>query len=595
VHRALVDLILLTVRGRLLRQARLLRQPRYLIALLAGLLYFAMVFRNSFGVRIGGPRGFVPGPYVDALHLGIALAAAVFLTVAWLLTSAKPALRLTETEIDFLLPAPLPRRQIILYSLLRQQPALLGSVLVIYFLRSSRLGGPVVPAFVGTWALLTLLDFHLKGISLWKARLKELPPAAAGWRLGMAVALGLAWWTALLTALRLDWRAASATEALDADPGAFLLALARAVESGVANVLLAPFRWATGPVSAGGSPWLSLAFLLLLTAVHAEWVMRSRVSFEEATLERARRESARKTVSRQELRARSPRHREPFHLAPSGPPEAAIAWKNLMLRSRYPLARTAALMALIPIALTALAATVGPPMTVFPVVFGIALLGIFPLFAGILQRNDLRNDLLHTDLLRTWPLRGSRLVFAELLAPAATTFLNMLLGCGMIAAGLIGEAANGDTPHLVRLLRPLAGDHPLPALPVFLLSLLISGTAMAFLSLAILNLAVLVVPSWVGLGLTLRRGTAVLGQRLVMSFGYLLTLVIALLPTLLVLGAVAALHIFQKIPFHLWELPLLALTAALLLGLEAAVLIRIAGAIWERMDPSEEMLAGGEE
>ena len=607
MNRALVDLILLSLRGRLLRRARLLRRPRYLIAFLAGAFYFVMVFgRNLFHWSHWGSaaaqRSAPPlGPYEAAVHLAFGLGAALLVTCAWLLASSDPALRLTETEIDFLLPAPLPRRQIILYSLLRQQPGLLGSMVVIYLVRGSRMGGSVLLSLAGSWAFLTLADLHLKGISLWKARLKELPPLAAGLRRALAAAVGLGWWIGFFVSLRLAWQAAGGTEALRRDSGAFASALARGVESGagrLGGVLLAPFLWAaspmTGRLNGGGAPLAGVLFVLALVALHGVWVVRSRVSFEEATLERARRESARKSVSRQELRARNARHREAFRLAPAGPPEAAIAWKNLMLRTRAPLGRTAALMAMIPLVLAGAAAFFGPPVTILLAMFGIALLCGIPLFAGLILRNDLRTDLLHTDLLRTWPLRGSRLVLAELLAPAVSTLLVMLLGCGLVAAGVVGEALNAGEARILQLPARLAGGHPLLALPLFLASLLAVGLAVALLSLAILNLAVLLVPSWIGLGLSIRRGTAVLGQRLLVGLGYLLAMVVALLPVLLLLGGVAALHVFQEIPLHLWEVPLLAVVATLVLGIEVAVLVHLADSVWERMDPSRELLTAGE-
>jgi ABC-2 type transport system permease protein len=605
VNRALVDLILLSLRGRLLRRARLLRRPRYLIAFLAGVGYFVMIFGRNLTrwawSGTGGWRGIPPlGSYEEAMHLAIGLGAALLVTCAWLLASSDPALRLTETEIDFLLPAPLPRRQIILYSLLRQQPGLLGSTLVIFFLPRSgvaRTGGSVLLSLAGTWGLLTLADLHLKGVSLWKARVKELPPAAAGLRRALAAAVGAGWWIGLFTSVRLAWQAAGGTDSLSRDSGAFASALAQGIASGLGGALLAPFLWISSPVYGrlnGNPPLAGVLIVLALVALHGAWVVRSRASFEEATLKRARRESARKGVSRQERRARNARHHEPFRLAPAGPPEAAIAWKNLMLRTRAPLGRTAALTAAIPVFLTGVAAYFGPPVTILVAVFGIALLCGIPLFAGLVLRNDLRTDLLHTDLLRAWPLSGSRLVLAELLAPAVNTLLVMLLGCGMVAAGVAGEALHDSAERVLRLPAALAGAPPLLMLPVLLASLLIVGLAIALLSLAIFNLAVLLVPSWIGLGLNIRRGTAVLGQRLLVGIGYLLAMLVAALPVLLLLGGIAALHVFQEIAFHVWEIPLLALVTTLVLGIEVTILVRFAGAVWDRMDPSRELLTAGE-
>jgi hypothetical protein len=600
VNRALVDLVLLSVRGRLLRRVRLLRQPRYLAATIAGLCYFFLVL----GPRLfpGGRRPMAPGPfsggdYDAALHLGIGLALALAVTGTWLLVSAKPSLRLSETEIDFLLPAPLPRRDIILYSLLRQQPGLLTSTLVVFFLRGSRAGGRDLLGFVSLWALLTLADLHLKGVSLWKARLHEIPLAAAGLRRAVAVTLGALWWVALLGALSVAWRtAASGPVSVQADPGRFAMALAEAVRHGIAGVLLAPFAWLGTPLSGAVLPRAAgLVLLAAVVAAHVQWVVRSRASFEEATLERARRESARKGISKQELRARSARHLEPFHLAPSGPPEVAIPWKNLMLRGRAPLTRTAAILGGT-IALAALAAAIfGEVACAILTVGGLALLCGIPLMAGLLLRNDLRTDLLHADVLRTWPLKGERLVLAEILAPAVNVLLLLLVGCGLLLASLLGGALSGGTEHIIVLPQAVfAGAPPLLAVPVLLASALVAGMAVALLSLAVQNLAVLVLPSWVGLGLTVRRGTAIVGQRLLLSLGHLLAMILAALPVLVLVGAVVLAHMFRHRPFHLWEVPVLAMATGGILVVETLVLLHFGGRLWDRLDPSQEIFAAAE-
>lgn len=611
MNRGLVDLVTLSVRGRLVRRARLLRQPRYLMASLAGIAYFVLVLGPRVFGGVGGFGGFrggrgghhaapvlALGQYDSAIHLGLGLALAAAVTFIWLLVSPQPALRLSETEIELLLPAPLPRRQIILYSLLRQQPGLLTSTLVIFIVRGARWsGGGTLLGIVGLWAFLTLADLHLKGVSLWKARQHELPAASAGLRRAAAVALGTAWWIVLLAALRAAWTAAGAGPAsFAADPGATVLALARAVAGGPGWWLLAPFAWLTMPLSGALlPPAAGLLLLLVVVALHAVWVVSSRASFEEATLERARRESARKGISRQELRARRARHREPFRLAPAGRPETAILWKNLMLRGRTPLSWLAALLAGVTAAATAVAAVFGEAAAAVLTVAGISLLCGIPLIAGVMLRNDLRHDLLYTDVLRTWPIAGRRLVLAEILAPAANVLVMLLLGCALIAAAVAGDVLGGGLERVQVIPRAVfAGAPPLLALPVVLGSALLAGMSLALVSLAVQNLAVLMLPSWIGLGLSSRRGTAILGQRILVALGHFLAMTLAVLPTLLVLGAVVALHFLLKAPLHLWEVPLLAAIAALLLGLNVALLLRFAGKVWDRLDPSTEILAAAE-
>ena len=602
MNRGLLDLILLSVRGRLLRRARLLRQPRYLIAFLAGLAYFALVLFPRIFAR-SSPSGLpsfpIAGEYEGALHLGLGLLLAAVVTGAWLLVSARPALRLSETEIDFLLPAPVPRRDIILYSLLRQQTGIMTSVLVIYLVRGGgRVGGVTFAGAFGLWALLTLADLHLKGISLWKARIKELPPQAGWLRRAAAFGLATAWWLPVLAALRAAWQAANLST-FPEDPGAFALALARPIESGLAGKLLTPFTLLTRPMSGATGAVLpsslGIALLLATVALHTVWVVRSRASFEEATLDRARRERARKGASRLERASRGllkSRLREPFRLAPGGRPEAAILWKNLMVRGRTPLGRLALFLAVALVVATAMDVLFGQVVSAVLSLAGIAMLGGVPLLAGVILRNDLRIDLLHVEVLRTWPLAGRRLVLAEILAPAVNIFFTLLTGCVLLTSAVIGETW-GHRKDLLQELPPwvLGGAPPLLALPVLLGSALVAGMSVAFLSLALQNLAVLVLPSWIGLGgISSRRGTAVLGQRMLMMIGYLLAMTVAALPTLLVLAAAVALHIFLGAPLHLWELPLFALITAALLGSKVLLLARVGGMVWDRLDPSQEIL-----
>src|SRR6185369_16637505 len=487
----------------------------------------------------------------------------------------------------------------ILYSLLRQQPGIITSVLVIYLVRGGRSGGGTLAGAFGLWALLTLADLHLKGISLWKARLKELPPRAAWLRRAAAVTLAAAWWVPVLIGLSAAWQAARPST-FQADPGAFALALVRSVEGGLAGKLLAPLAWLTRPMA--GTPGvmvpssLGFALLLVVVALHTVWVVHSRASFEEATLERARRESARKGLSRQVLRARGRAsaglHREPFRLSPAGRPEVAILWKNLMLRGRTPLSRVAAFLAVALVAATAADAALGQAVSAVLTVAGIALMAGIPLLAGMNLRNDLRNDLLHVEVLRTWPLAGRRLVLAEILAPAVNVFFTLLMGCVLLTSAVVGDAWGRGADRVQVLPRAIFGGlPPVLALPVVLGSALVTGMAVALLSIALQNLAVLVLPSWIGLGgHSSRRGTAVLGQRMLVMIGYLLAMTVATLPTLLVLAAAVALHIFLGAPLHLWELPLFTLVAAALLGSKVLLIARVGGMVWDRLDPSQEIL-----
>lgn len=594
---ALFELLLRGLRGRLVRRLRLLRQPRYLVASLAGLAYMLFFVGRNFLIWGRGPRR--PGIEVTGLGdraplvlLGVALALALVTTLGWLLTSSRPALRLNEAEINLLLPAPLPRRKVLDFALWKQQAGVLFGALLFSLFRGFGAPGTRLPRLFATWALFALVGLHLKAVSLWKARLRELPPAAARWRIGLALLLAAAWWTAvgaglrqLFVATRIDWQAGDLITNLDR--------LQVAAHSGFLGWLLAPFAWLGGPLL-GIDRLRGALFACALLAAHYEWVVRSRARFEDATIARARRQLERgmKRSTFAKLSARS-RQREPFRLAPAGSAEMAIYWKNLLLRGRMPLRQTTGLLAGACVAVGALGLALGAPDAFTTIVagLGIMLLVMVPPFAGIFLRNDLRADLLQIEVLRPWPVAGWRLVAAELLAPATTALQVMLTGTGLVlaaaaAAGLAG--AGGASGFLRRVAEAVGGSWE--GLLGGLAALLIAGLPIALVSIAIQNLAALFLPAWVGLGLERQRGAALTGQRILVLLAHVLSLGLGLLPPLLAVGAALLLQRLLGLPWSPWEPPLLALLAAALLLAEVGVLVRLGGALWDRLDPARELL-----
>jgi ABC-2 type transport system permease protein len=592
VNGALVELAGRILRGRIVRRLRLLRQPRYLLASLAGVAYFLFfVVRQVSSWQSVRGQGSLPPRLLELVPWGLGFGIASFTTLVWAFASSKPALRLSEAEIQFLLPAPLPRRQVLAYALLKQQAGVLAGAVIVAVFRGVGPPGQRFARFFATWALFTLFDLHLKGVSLWKARLTEIPAPAARRQAGAVVAVALAFWGLLLWSL---WR--SVREAMGGDPFD-LDAVPKIVTTAVAGLpgrLLAPFAWIGRPLLgdlAGG--WLVL-YLLALLCVHAEWVLRSRGRFEEASLERARRQLERglrrKGGSLRPAALRS-RRREPFALPPAGRPELAIFWKNLTLSSRLPLRLRAAVLAALLGGLLVATLALGAPTALVGTLFGIGtlLLLVMPPFCGMFLRNDLRTDLRELETLRPWPIAGWRLVAAELLAPA--TMALALLGSGyglVLVAGIAAFTSRGGGA-----LRVFPGD--LAAGPVALLgggygSLLVAGMAIALLSISIQNVAILMLPARLGTAPQGRRGAAITGQRLLVLLAHLLGLVAGLFVPAVLIGAVLLVQWRLGIAPTFAEGPLLALLVILPVLVEVALLVRLGGARWDRLDPSREIL-----
>ncbi len=614
---AFLEILAFGFRGRIVRRLKNLRQPRQILAFVVGLAYMAYFVLRPFLFGGGrGGRGFpgglaaaMPriGEYLPAIQLALALVLAVIAVATWIGASSSPAFRFSEAEIHLLLPAPLTRRQILDFALLKQQAGILvGALVLLVFtaLRWSRSPGVVLPRFFCYWGFLTLLDLHMKGVSLSKARLAELPAAVALRRRALAAGLATAWCAAVAWGLWAAWRAARAGGSWAAgELREAVLGFAGAARGGLAGIALAPFLWLAAPLAAAGAAriWGGL-FLLAVLAVHYEWVVRSSARFEEAALARARRRVARGwRRGHWEHQSRLARARSPFQLEAARVPELAVTWKNLILRGRMPLARLARLTLLGLAGLAAAlagAGALGAPAAVDGGIAGTGLLLIvlMPLVAGNFLRNDLHVDFQHLETLRAWPIAGWRLIAAEILAPATALLWVELAAAGAVAAAALAAAVTGGdagrravlevVPHQL-----LGGASYAAALAAVLAGMVGLGLAVGLFSIALQNLAILLFPGWVPLGYATRRGTSVFGQNLIVGLGRLLGLALgAIVPFLAAALVFALLNVLLGLRFTVWELPLLALAAALPFLLEVYLMVRFAGAIWDRLDPSQELL-----
>jgi hypothetical protein len=155
-----------------------------------------------------------------------------------------------------------------------------------------------------------------------------------------------------------------------------------------------------------------------------------------------------------------------------------------------------------------------------------ALAGTWAMFSIALGpqwvRNDLRTDLQHLELLRSYPLRGADIVAAE--AAAATTVLTLVQ---LILVGLAYCALLGD-----------------PTMPISLRSRSIALVAAAvllpavnYVGLLLLNGGALLFPAWVRIGAARASGVEGLGQNVISMVAYALVLLVVLLPALLAGGA----------------------------------------------------------
>jgi hypothetical protein len=399
-------------KNRLRRRVQRLREPRYVIGLIVGVLYmyFAVFGRGRRrNAAAGAPAlGVLAGP----LQLFGSLLLLVMAAGAWVWPGAGQPLAYSRAEVQFLFPAPVTRRQLVHYKLLRSQLAILfSSAIATLFLRPGSLATSWT-LMAGLWVVMMTMRLHLMGVALRRASLGAHGASglARQW-LPLAVVVGAA--TVLAATAIRAWPALNSAEGGDA----MLAALNRLASEGAAGVVLWPFRALVRlPLSASAAEfWSALPAAIALLAVNYAWVLRSDAAFEEASAEHAEQAVTRRTAPRAVVRGAAA---TPFTLAPDGPPETAILWKNLILVGRYVSLRTA--LRLLPlIVVFGLLARNGAAggAAAFLGAMSLPLAAMAVLMGPQMMRNDLRQDLARLALLKTWPVRGAALIRGEVLAP----------------------------------------------------------------------------------------------------------------------------------------------------------------------------------
>jgi hypothetical protein len=148
------------VRQRLLR----LRQPKYLIGALVGVAYiYFFLFHRAFRTHGSAPPGFEMSPGIATTIASlVALGLLLYVCGDWIFGSEKAQLSFSESEIDFLFPAPLTRTALIHFSLLRSQLAIFFSAFLIGLLlrRGGGFSGHPLQYITGFWLLMSTLKLH---------------------------------------------------------------------------------------------------------------------------------------------------------------------------------------------------------------------------------------------------------------------------------------------------------------------------------------------------------------------------------------------------------------------------------------------------
>lgn len=566
MNRGLLYLGARSLGNRARRHLRRLRDPRYAIAVLAGVAYLSLFLLRQ-------PRGSSGSGLPEWIPVLGALGLLLLLARWWIWGGDRLALAFTEAEVHFLFPAPIARRTLLHWKLWRSQGAILLNA-VIWVVVFGRGVGHWFD-LVSFWVIFTTIHLHRVGASLSRASLVE--HGASGLRRQWPALLVLLIVTGgLALGLRAAW---PSFQSVNPDqPAGILQAIAAALDSPPARVVLAPLLLLLAPLRAAGTmEWLDAIWpAAIMLGLHYVWVMRSDVAFEEAALqasaERARRLRERHGSSAD---AHVRRARPWFPLRPTGSASAAIVWKNLVqVRRTLPVR---AMVVTFGVILVALFFAMAGPAGEFPTLigaFGIGISAMLVLFGPGRIRNDLRGDLLHLAVLRSYPVEPWALVGAEVAGAALVLTVAELL---VFALSLVAFAASGPG-----FLDPATG-------------LLLLGAALVLLpvfnafAILIQNAGALLFPAWVRVGPHRAAGIEALGQHLLTMTVTLLLVTLCLVPPALA-GAAGWTLLIGRMPAAAWALGVGVAVAVA--AVEFFLLLGWLGSVFARVDPSELAVGG---
>lgn len=566
---ALVYLQVTSLKNTAKSRVQRLKNPRYLFAALVGAVYFLILF---FGRRSGIPGG--PRPDWVELFGGFALFVAV--VVAWILPSSRAALAFSEAEVAHLFPAPVRRRTLIHYKLIKSQLTILASTALIALVshRWAFLAGSMWLHAAGWWLICSLYNLHLIGASFARERLQLAGLSVFRRRVVVLAAVGLVAGTTLFFYRN---RPPDPTGNDLADIWALGAYVSRILGTAPVSWLLVPFRIVVRPMVATDLGAFAVAVwpVVLFLVAHYVWVVRSDVAFEEASVALAQKR-ADEAASRHGPGGKlKKRRKDPFVLLPTGMPSMAFLWKGLLgagpfyypqywfvaggvlclgeiLLGRNPLYR--------PLVGTLLAFCTA-----------VGLYGL--IFGPILARRGLAGLLQRIDVAKIYPVRGWQIVLGELLCPVVIFCMFEWIVLSLLLLAVLFLKTGTDISAAMVLAAWLCSWLVLVPVSALLFALNFTGA--------------LYFPAWVSSATHSEGGFEKVGHRLLFFVGYMVVLAVALLPA--ALFASVPVGIFMVVGLPVMAVVTGSLTASAILVVELGVAIMWLGKRFEQFDLSVEL------
>ncbi len=558
-------------KNRFLSQLRRLRQPQYLIASVLGVGYFGWLLTKGMGqglfARVGGSAS---GSQEQVVVFVLSSLIYLVLVLPWAFPSAEAGVVFSEPEIDFLFSAPLTRRQVLVFKVLRSQSRLLFTALMGWILGTHGRAN-----FPGLWIMLISLHLYLMFVSFARARLRV---AGIGFlrRLGVVLVLvgGTAW--ALVRSLAPVYHSATGPFEDFQSTAVLFPGIGEALASGPIRYFLAfPRIFASAVLAHGTIETLTYCGIVALLGLAFFYVASQLdVAFEDASIKASRRRAEEVATKQERASGRAvvfQRFPAFIQLAETGRPGFGIVWKNSIAaaRSVVPLLL---LVLTIMIIFPVVAAFVAGPESSYSILMTLGMMGLgFVAVAGPLYfRTDLRTDLRYLETLKVLPIRGREIVLMEVLSTALIMFLFELCFVLMTVMGM-SKTLPSDVFDLIVRWSPVA---------------IVLIVPLGVLQITIQNGAALVIPAWVIPERGETAGIERIGRTIALFLAHVLSVAIVLIPAALVFGLVLFLAVLV-----LGMTPeagaIASIPAAALIVGEIAFLIHVLGQRFERMEPGD--------
>ncbi|HKT82156.1 MAG TPA: putative ABC exporter domain-containing protein [Vicinamibacterales bacterium] len=556
-----------TTRNRTRRWLKRLREPRYSIAVVLGAAYLWFIVgaqsrRRSANGEAGRrasavllqqfPALAVVGPALAGFGL-TALAAA-----SWLIPGSSGLLDFSRAEGQFLFTAPVSMRQLLVHRIIRSQLGLLFGPLVFAVLVPFGSSPDRVRMAITLWIALFTARMYFSGAAVARASLRGSGLSHRLSRLFLAAVYG-----ALLTAAVPLGRTLFFGAPLGG-PGEAMRRIADVVTRPGVHAALWPATALVRPafVSNWNGFLSALPAALAVSGAVVVWVLVNAPAVEDII-----KQAAEQPVDRPQKKKAAYRARRIFwKLSPEGRAETVFAWKSAVQTFRIAEVRILIRLSFVFVWIAFVSSMQNNAAAALGAAAMIAAT-ICTLFGPLILRIDLRQDLAHLEVLKTWPVGAPALMRGEMLWPAIllSTIVWILTATAFSMSQAVFSTA--DTALRASLAVSFAFVAP----------------AVITTQLAIHNSVALIFPAWVSFGNWRSRGVDAMGQRLIVVGGTMLLVTLAAIPGVL-LGGIAWLALNRFIG-PIAFIPAAAL-CALAMFIEVLFVSEAIGPAYERIDLS---------